>query len=191
MIEGMYKEYASLRRRPFLTPVWMVAIGALIALAAGVWVLREASTTIVVVMRHAEKVAEAGADPSLSAEGLDRARRLASAFGMVPREYAIDAVFVTQWQRTAATGLPLATRLGIPVIPIVDKDLSGLEERIRHEYRGRRVLVIAHADTVPAIVKALGQGAVVPEIGEAEYGSAYVVAIPRWSRATVLALRLP
>lgn len=191
MIASMYKEYASLRRRPFLTPVWMFAIGAVLALGAAAWVLREASTTIVVVMRHAEKVVETGADPSLSAEGLDRARRLASAFGTVPKEYAIDAVFVTQWQRTAATGLPLATRLGIPVIPIVDKDLAGLEDRIRHEYRGQRVLVVAHSDTVPLIVKALGQGAVVPEIGEAEYGAAYVVAIPRWSRPTVLALRLP
>jgi broad specificity phosphatase PhoE len=166
-------------------------IAALVALGVAAWVLHEASTTIVVVMRHAEKVAEASPDPSLSPEGLERARRLASEFGTVTREYAIDAVFVTQWQRTAATGLPLATRLGIPVIPAPDQDLAGLEERIRHEYRGRRVLVVAHSDTIPAIVKALGQGAVVPEIGAAEYGTTYIVAIPRWSRPTVLALSLP
>jgi len=191
MIGVMYKEYASLRRRPFLTPVWLFVIAGVLTLAAGLWAVREASTTLVVVMRHAEKVADATADPSLSVEGLDRARRLASEFGTVAKEYAIDAVFVTQWQRTAATGLPLATRLGIPVIPIVDRDVAGLDERIRHEYRGQRVLVIAHSDTLPAIVKALGQGAVVPALGDGEYGTAYLVAMPRWSRPTVLAFRLP
>jgi hypothetical protein len=191
MIGGMYKEYASLRRRPFLTPVWLFALAGLLALGAAAWALREASTTLVVVVRHAEKVADGSADPALSPEGLERARRLAAEFGTVPKEFAIDAVFVTQWQRTAATGLPLATRLGIPVIPIVDQDVAGLEERIRHEYRGRRVLVVAQADTVPAIVRALAQGSVVPGLAAGEYDAAYVVAIPRWSRPTVLALRLP
>ncbi len=191
MIGAMYKEYASLRRRPFLTPVWMFPLAAVLALGAGAWIAREASPTLVVVTRHAEKLLDGSADPALSAEGLERARRLASAFGTVPKEYAIDAVFVTQWQRTAATGLPLATRLGIPVIPVVDADVAGLVDRIHHEYRGRRVLVIAHSDTVPAIVRALGQGSVVPEIGEREYGGTYLIAIPRWSRPTLLALRLP
>lgn len=191
MIGDMYKEYASLRRRPFLAPVWIFGLIGLLALGAAAWAVREASTTIVVVMRHAEKVVEASADPALSPEGLERARRLAGIFGSGPRELSIDAVFVTQWQRTAATGLPLATRLGVAVIPVVDRDIAALEDRIRHEYRGRRVLVVAHSDTIGAIVKSLGQGTLVPEIGDTEYGTAYVIAIPRWSRPTVLALKLP
>jgi broad specificity phosphatase PhoE len=191
MIGAMHKEYASLRRRPFLTPVWIFGLLGLLALGAAAWAVREASTTLVVVMRHADKLTDATADPALSPEGLERARRLATAFGSGPRELSIDAVFVTQWQRTAATGLPLATRLGIPVIPVVDHDIGVLEERIRHEYRGRRVLVVAHSDTVGQIVKALGQGTTVPEIAAGEYGTAYIVAIPRWSRPTVLAMKLP
>jgi len=186
----MHKEYASLRRRPFLTPVWIFGLVGVIALFAAGWAVREASTTLVIVTRHAEK-ADGGADPALSAAGLERAQRLASLLGGPPRALAVDAVFVTQWQRTAATALPLATRLGIPVIPVAADDLAGLEARIRDEYRGRRVLVVAHADSVPRIVADLSQGTTVPQIAAAEYGTAYVVAIPRWSRPNVLVMQLP
>lgn len=191
MMRRMHKEYASLRRRPFLAPVWIFGLIGLLMLVAAAWAVREASTTLVLVTRHAEKVAAAGADPPLSAAGLERAQRLAALLGDSPRELAVDAVFVTQWQRTAATALPLATRLGIPVIPVAAEDLAGLEARIRKEYRGRRVLVIAHSDSVPVIVADLSQGASVPPIAEGEYGRAYLVAIPRWSRPSVLAMRLP
>lgn len=190
----MYKEYASLRRRPFLMPVWIFAVMGLLALGAAAWAVLEASTTLVVVMRHAEKLAEAGADPALSPAGLERAQRLAAIFGGASSGLAIDAIFVTQWQRTAATALPLATRLGIPVIPVAAEDLHGLESRITKEYRGRRVLVVAHSDSVPAIVRDLAHGAGIPElpeIGAGEYGTTYLIAIPRWSRATVLAVKLP
>jgi phosphohistidine phosphatase SixA len=187
----MQKEYASLRRRPFLTPVWIFALLGLLSLGAAAWAVREASTTLVVVMRHAEKLPDAVADPALSPAGLERAQRLVALLGDVPRELAVDAVCVTQWQRTASTGLPLATRLGIPVIPVAAEDLAGLEARIRHEYRGRRVLVIAHSDSVPEIVADLSKGAKVPPIAEREYGTAYLIAIPRWSRPSVLAMRLP
>ncbi len=187
----MLKEYASLRRRPFLTPVWILGFLGLFALGVAAWAVREASTTLVLVTRHAEKLADAVADPALSPAGLARAQRLASLLGDAPRELAVDAVFVTQWQRTASTALSLATRLGIPVIPVAAEDLAGLEARIRREYRGRRVLVIAHSDSVPVIVADLSQGAKVPPIADGEYGAVYLVAIPRWSRPSVLAMRLP
>ncbi len=187
----MRKEYASLRRRPFLTPVWILAVLAGLALAAGAWNVLEASTTLVVVTRHAEKAADGSADPPLSPAGVERAGRLVAMFGGAPKGLAVDAIFVTQWQRTGATAQPLATRLGVPVITLQDDDISGLRDRILDHYRGRRVLVIAHSDSVGPIVRELARGAELPAIGEVEYGAAYAIAIPRWSRPTVLALQLP
>jgi broad specificity phosphatase PhoE len=191
MIGAMRKEYASLRRRPFLTPVWILALLAAVGLGLAARGVLEASTTLVVVTRHAEKAADGSADPPLSPAGLERATRLAAIFGAGPRDLAIDAIFVTQWQRSAATAKPLAARLGVPVITLADDDIAGLKSRILGEYRGGRVLVIAHSDTVGPIVHALAGGAESPSVGEVGYGAAYVIAIPRWSRPTVLGVALP
>jgi broad specificity phosphatase PhoE len=191
MIGGMRKEYASLRRRPFLTPVWLLALAGMLALGVAAWAVLAASTTIVVVMRHAEKAADGTQDPPLSAAGVERAGRIAAMFGGGPRELAVDTIFVTQWRRTGATATPLATRLGVPMISVQAEDLKALEARILHEYRGRRVLVVAHSDTVPELVHDLARGATIPLTGDGEYGTAYVIAIPRWSRPAVLRVALP
>jgi broad specificity phosphatase PhoE len=191
MIGCMRKEYASLRRRPFLAPVWILGLLAALALAAAGWAVHGASTTLVIVTRHAEKTGDPVADPPLAPAGLERAGRLAAILGAGPPGVAVDAIFVTQWQRTAATAQPLAMRLGAPVITLKDDDISGLKARILGEYRGRRVLVIAHSDTVLPIVRELARGAELPPLGEVAYGTAYVIAIPRWSRPTVLAVALP
>ncbi len=187
----MRKEYASLRRRPFLAPVWILTIGAIVALGVAAWALHAATTTIVVVIRHADKVADGSNDPPLSEAGIDRAARLAGVFGTGSADVGIDAIFVTQYRRNADTARALAAKRSIPVIALNDSDLSGLEHRIKRDYGGRRVLVIAHSDTVPEIVKALGEGVEVPPIDSNEYGTVYVVAIPRWNRPTVLRLSLP
>jgi len=171
-------------------PVWLLALAFVIGLAGAAWALRVASTTVVVVMRHAEKADETSADPPLSAAGVARAGRLAAMFGQ-RSGFALDAIFVTQWHRTTATAAPLAKRLGVPLIEVRDEDVGALEARILSEFRGQRVLVVAHSDSVPVIVHDLSRGAAVPPIAASEYGTTYVVAIPRWSRPTVLALRLP
>jgi broad specificity phosphatase PhoE len=190
MIGSMRKEYASLRRRTFLAPVWLFALAGLIGLTALGWVVTAASTTMIVVMRHAEKSAEAGTDPPLSPAGLERAARLAAIFAGTGSESAIDAIFVSQYQRSEATARPLAVRLGVPVITVPADDLKGLERRILEGYRGRRVLVVAHSDTVPQIVHSLAGTQVAPLAAE-EYGTTYLVALPRWGRPAVLRVALP
>lgn len=191
MIPGMRKEYASLRRRMFLTPVWILVVGGAIAIAVAAWTVLAASTTLVVVVRHAEKTSEAGADPPLSAAGLERAARLAALFATAPGGQGVDAIFVTQWRRTDETARPLATRSGIPVVALPADDLAALERRILEGYRGRRVLVIGHADTVPQIVRRLARGGAGAPLEAGDYGAAYVVALPRWGRPNVLRLSLP
>ena len=191
MIPGMRKEYASLRRRMFLTPVWISVVGGAIAIAVAAWTVLAASTTLIVVVRHAEKTSEAGADPPLSAAGLERAERLAALFATAPGGQGVDAIFVTQWRRSDETARPLATRSGIPVVALPADDLAALERRILGGYRGRRVLVIGHADTVPQIVRRLVRGGAGAPLEAGDYGAAYVVALPRWGRPNVLRLSLP
>jgi broad specificity phosphatase PhoE len=191
MMPTMQKEYRSLRRQPFLAPVWIFALAAVLALAAAAWAVYAASTTLVVVTRHAERAVGEGDDPPLSPEGVARAERLAAVLGVPDRARAIDAIFVSDKLRSAQTARALATRLAAPVVILPAGDVRGLERRILDEYRGKRVLVIAHSNTVPEIVKRLADGGDIPPIAENEYGTAYVVAVPRWSRPAVLRIQLP
>jgi broad specificity phosphatase PhoE len=186
----MRKEYASLRRRPFLAPVWLAAlIGALIV-AFGIWLIGAASTTTVFVMRHAEKAEAPAEDPPLSPAGEARALELAQHFGRAPKALSFDSIIVSELRRTQETVRPLANRLGIPVIVVPAADPAKAAHRALDENRGGRVLIVGHSNTVPAIVEALS-GEDVPEMSEQEYGLVYVVAVPRFSRAAVTRFDLP
>jgi broad specificity phosphatase PhoE len=186
----MKKEYRSLRRQPFLAPVWIFGSAAAVALVAAVWAVYAASTTLVIVTRHAEQMGGGGTDPELAAAGVARAERLGAVFGNA-RDHAVDVVFVTQLRRTAQTARPLATRLNVPVIILPADDVATLEQRILDEYRGKRVLVIGHSNTVPQIVATLADADDVPPMAHDDYATAYVVAVPRWARPALLRLQLP
>jgi broad specificity phosphatase PhoE len=186
----MRKEYASLRRRPFLAPVWLAALAGLAFLALAWWILSAASTTTIFVMRHAERAALPGGDPPLSPEGELRALRLAEIFGRAPKGLGLDCIFVSEFKRTQETVRPLASRLGIPVITVPAKDSEQAAERALAEYRGGRVLIVGHSNTVPELVEELS-GREVPEMSETEYGIVYAVSVPRFSRAVVTRLDLP
>ncbi len=188
----MRKEYASLRRRPLLAPVWLAALSGLFVIALAFWLVGAASTTTVFVMRHAEKRTSnpADPDPALAAAGEARALELAQFFGRAPKGQGIDAVVVSEFRRTQDTVRPLANRLGIPVIVVPAEDTRATARRALDENRGGRVLIVGHSDTVPEIVKALSSVDVGP-MSEAEYGIVYLVTIPRFSRAAVTRFDLP
>jgi phosphohistidine phosphatase SixA len=188
----MRKEYASLRRRPLLAPVWIAALSGLLVIGLAFWVLSAASTTTVFVMRHAEKVLvpEDDPDPPLSPAGEARALELAQHFGRAPKGQGLDAIIVSEFRRTQATVQPLANRIGVPVIVVPANDPAQAAKRALSENRGGRVLIVGHSNTVPDIVKELS-GEDVGEMSDTEYGIVYVVAIPRFSRASVTRFDLP
>ena len=85
-----------------------------------------------------------------------------------------------------ASGAPLAARLGLVPVVVPADDARGLARRVLHEHGGGRVLVVGHSDTVPDIVAALGGGAHLPPLGDSEYGTMYIVSVPRIGRANLL-----
>ena len=184
------KEYASLRRRPLLAPVWLAALAGLLVILLGVWFLTAASTTTVLVMRHAEKAQTPPEDPPLSPAGEAFARELAQHFGRAPQGQAIDAIIVSEFRRTQETVRPLANQLGVPVIVVPASEPERAAERALKENRGGRVLIVGHSDTVPQIVNVLS-GQNVGPMRETEYGIVYFVAVPRFSRGAVMRFDLP
>jgi phosphohistidine phosphatase SixA len=185
----MRKEYARLRRRPFLMPLWLPVLAALVALAVAVWLVLSASTTLVLVVRHAEALPDAGDDPVLSAAGEARAQRLAALLTSA-QGFAPEGIIVSGLRRSQETARPLAAALGVPVIVVESRDPDAVAERALAGFQGGRVLVIGHSNTVPAIVERLARQPV-PAMSETEYGALYAVAVPRFSRPVVVRLELP
>jgi Histidine phosphatase superfamily (branch 1) len=175
----MTRDYVSLQRRPFLTPIWLSVIGAVLAvglLGFSAWVWATAPSTTVVVIQ----------DPKLDPAGEARAELLARMFGDSHSIGCVSAIYVSPTQRNRLTAAPLATRLGLTPVVLDGVDSKGLVRRILHEHVGGRILVVGLRDTVPDIVAALSGIKQVPPIGEDEYGTMYIVSVPRIGRANVL-----
>lgn len=175
-------------RRPFLAPFWVMWLLFFVLLAAAFMSYRSATTTTIVLVRHAERVVGTIDDPPLVPDGERRAERLAQMFGDVKADNGLDAIYVSDTKRARQTAAPLASRLGTQVIVYPEADIDGTARRLLREHRGGRVLIVGHSNTVPALIQKLS-GQTVPEIGQNEYDNLYVVTVPSFGRSSVLRLK--
>ncbi len=104
------------------------------------------------LMRHAEKSAQGGSDPALSAQGEARAQALVEKFS----QQAIAAVFSTDYQRTRATATPLAQARQLDVILYNPDQPAQLLQRLAQDYCGKNVVIVGHSNTVPELIKLAG-----------------------------------
>jgi broad specificity phosphatase PhoE len=187
----MVIEHTRRQRRPFLTPIWLLALTVLTGVVVCVfaaWLWVTADSTVIIVVRHAEKVMDVGEDPPLSEAGTARAALLARMFGDARLAGHIDAIYVSPTLRSRLTAAPLAARLGLkPSIAPVE-DPYRLARRVLREHPGGRILVVGQSNTVPAIVAALSGTKDIPPVGTLEYGTMYIVTVPRLGHANYLRL---
>ena len=108
------------------------------------------ASPIVFLVRHAEKAATGGDDPDLSTAGQERAEALARML----KDAEITAIFTTEFKRTRETAAPTAkaTKISPTVVPA--NDIPAMAEKLR-ALKGN-ALVVAHGNTIPDLVKALG-----------------------------------
>jgi phosphohistidine phosphatase SixA len=190
----MKSAHVNLRRGPFLIPIWLTGIGAIATFGVAVfavfalWVWFTANSTVVIVIRHAEKEAVSIPDPPLSAAGEARAALLARMFGEARGAGRLDAIYVSSALRNQMTAAPLAARLKIVPIVAPSDDPKALAHRIVRENSGKRVMVIGHINTVPDIVAALSGRSDIAQMDEQEFGTLYIVTVPRIGHANVLRL---
>lgn len=178
-------------RRPFLLPVWLTfaaLLALLIVAVVALFIYRSATTTVVVLTRHAEKEINSIQDPPLSEDGERRAQRLAQLFARGGGRGHLDAIYVSPTRRTQQTAAPLAERLGEPLVPLQQGDSKASAARILREHRGDTVLVVGHSNTMPALIRELASIEVAP-IAEDEYGTLYVVSVPSFGHANLLRMQ--
>jgi broad specificity phosphatase PhoE len=165
--------------------MWLLFIGVL---AAAFVAYRSATTTTVVLVRHAEKELSTIDDPPLTAQGERRAERLAQMFGSIRGAGSINGIYVTDTRRAQQTAMPLASRLGLRPEVVSSTDVDAAARRVLSEYRGGTALVVAHSNTLPELVRKMS-GLAIPAIADEEYDNVYVVTVPTVGDASVLRLK--
>jgi broad specificity phosphatase PhoE len=177
------------RRRTFLAPLWLLAWGGILMLAGAIIYWNSATTTTIVLVRHAEKQVGAIDDAPLTPEGELRAARLAQMFGDAQAFGRIGNIYVSDTRRSQQTAAGLAQRLSLKPIIVNGKSSSDLARRVLHDNRGSRALVVGHSNTVPQLVAELAGAEGVPAIGDEEFDTLYVVTVPTIGHASVLRMK--
>jgi broad specificity phosphatase PhoE len=145
-------------------------------LAAGLLAAAPAAaqdSTVVVLVRHAEKAAVEGNDPPLSEAGQARAQALAETL----RGMHFDAAIATVRQRTQATAQPVAQVNGLTpeIVELGPAHVDSVAAAVRR-HAGHTVLVVGHSNTVPRIIRALG-GPQLRDLCEPEFSHLYVLVL--------------
>ena len=146
-----------------------------LALLALVILPLSAAQQAIILVRHAEKIADDmnGKDVPLSKAGEERARLLA---GML-KDAGITVIYASDTVRTRATALPLAKELRLSIKSLDQRDPLGAIRRLRTENPNDVVLIVGHSDTLPGLLEALGYRREV-KIHSNDYSNLFVV-IPR------------
>lgn len=146
------------------------------------------ATTLVMIVRHGEKVSQ-DADAALSDAGRARAAALAE----VAAGADVGAIYSSQFARNKDTVAPLAERTGVVVteMPVTLSDPGDYGKRLVADllakHAGQTVVVVSHQNTIPAIVEAL-TGRVGAPLGDAEYDRLTIVTVaPRGAARQIVA----
>ena len=130
----------------------------------------------IVLVRHAEKSATgvaadmAKGDPDLSAEGRERAERLAKAV----KKYKHDVIYSTDYKRTKQTAEPIAKLRGKTIQtydPAKQADLIPL----MLNGKPKHYLIVGHSNTTPALANLLMKKEVFKQMLDTEYGVFWVI----------------
>jgi broad specificity phosphatase PhoE len=142
---------------------------------AGAPAVAQQGTTVVILVRHAEKAAAPAADPLLTDAGVARAEALAVAL----EGANVQAVITTELVRTRETARPLAEARGLPLETVHsgarEAHVKAVASAVR-AHAGQTVLVVGHSNTIPAIIAALG-GPQLPDICDSQYSDLFVLVV--------------
>ncbi|GLR11913.1 phosphoglycerate mutase [Chitinimonas prasina] len=153
------------RTGSLMRSIWFYALALLCSLSL---TAQACDSGTLYLMRHAEKSAQGGSDPALSAQGEARAQALVEKFS----QQAIAAVFSTDYQRTRATATPLAKARQLDVILYNPDQPAQLLQRLAQDYCGKHVVIVGHSNTVPELIKLAGISQPVV-IAETAFGDIY------------------
>ena len=153
------------------------------------WYFENQATSTLIVVRHAEKALQPADDPPLSKDGQLRAYLLAEMLADVDVVGGVDAIYVTHTRRSEETARPLANRLKLSLNYYEPTDYIGLQKVIEKKHKGKIVLVVAHSNTVPAIVAEFSGSKKIKPIADDQYQDIFILSRPWFGKVKTLALK--
>lgn len=123
------------------------------------------------LIRHAEKdrTDTGNTDPELNQKGLGRAMHWAEIFSEIP----IDAIYSTDYQRTAMTAAPTSVKKDVDII-YYDPGTVDIEQ-FKADNLNRNVLVVGHSNTTPEFTNQLIGEDKYYELDDSDNGSLFIV----------------
>ena len=100
----------------------------------------------------------------------------------------MNAIYVSADLPSRLTAAPLAADLGIQETIVPADEPQRLAHQALKEHAGGRVLIVGEAKTIPQIVSTLSGISEIPEIDNLDYGTLYIVSVPRIGHANLLHL---
>ncbi|MDT7830679.1 phosphoglycerate mutase family protein [Pricia sp. S334] len=124
-------------------------------------------------IRHAEKDRSdpEDVDPELNQKGLGRAMHWAE----VLRDVRLNAIYTTDFERTAMTAAPASVKNDITV-QYYDPETINVEQ-FKADNLGNTVLVVGHSNTTPNLVNQMIGEDVFSEMDDSDNGSLFIVQV--------------
>jgi 2,3-bisphosphoglycerate-dependent phosphoglycerate mutase len=158
------------------TPKFFILIALFLAVSCSsgddpqIFIQPQPVKTVVYLIRHAEK-ADLGANPNLSAAGMQRAQNWATLLQDVP----FEAFYSTSFNRTLQTIQPIADDNGKEVTIYDPADFS-LEDVVA-SHHGKNVFIVGHSNTIPQLINAYLGEDIYPDMAETEFGNLYKITV--------------
>ncbi|MFD1258969.1 histidine phosphatase family protein [Mucilaginibacter terrae] len=142
-----------------------------------------AQSTTIYLVRHAEKltVNPAERDPNLSDKGFQRAADLAK----VLQKKKINTIYSTNYKRTLATAMPLATYLQLAPVIYNVKDPSTIAIKASQDNKGKTALIVGHSNTLIPVIKALNCSVPFEGLTDDDYDMLFKVVIDENGKANL------
>lgn len=119
------------------------------------------------LVRHAEKDLTVAQDPELTAEGIKRAKNLATHLNN------INAVYATPYKRTEATASFTAKANNISIQTYQPNNL--FNQSFLKKHKGQRILIVGHSNTIPQLVNKMTGSNELEDIPDDIYNRVYKV----------------
>lgn len=127
------------------------------------------------LVRHAEKLADDGDDPGLTAAGLHRSGQLANWL----QDRGITDIWSSDYRRSRDTAEPLATMLGRDLLLYDPQDLPALAGELRQNKRN--ALIVGHSNTTPDLARLLCM-CVIKDMDDSDYDQLIVISVNKDER---------
>lgn len=175
---------------PAVKRIALLACSLMIVFSGHVWAQQQANQqnqpTTIILMRHAEKVADGSKDPQLSEEGHERARAFARMFSLLRP----DAIYSSNYQRTISTAKPLAEQKDLSIQIYEPAEQNAFLDKVVQDHQGGTVVIIGHSNSIPLAVNYLLKQDFLEELPETEYEKVFIVNLLPDGKSKLLPLLL-